>query len=164
MTATEELRAGLDELGVEYFAHENGEQLREPSETGVYPATSWQIGDANVLAVPDGQGTFDLWIDHCTPEQAIAATVGKGIEHYDGSGRRGTVAILQGCRKPEEVMFVQDNGGVTHYLPEGAGTCKNTQDDFDFMCSECGKCVNNGRVLGFKFCPNCGKRIKEEAK
>lgn len=76
MTATEELRAGLDELGVEYFAHENGEQLREPSEAGIVPATSWRMGDANVLAVPDRQGTFDLWIDHCTPEQTIAATVG----------------------------------------------------------------------------------------
>lgn len=74
MTATEELRAGLDELGVEYLAHENGEQLREPSETGAYPATSWRMGDANVLAMPDGQGTFDLWIDHYTPAQAIAAT------------------------------------------------------------------------------------------
>lgn len=45
----------------------------------------------------------------------------------------------------------------------GTGTCKNTQDDFDFMCSECGKCVDNGRVLGFKFCPQCGRKIKEEA-
>lgn len=29
------------------------------------------------------------------------------------------------------------------------------------MCSECGKCVDNGRVLGFNFCPWCGRRIVE---
>ena len=44
----------------------------------------------------------------------------------------------------------------------GAGTCKNTQSDFDFMCSECKKCVDNGRVLGFNYCPNCGRRIEED--
>lgn len=36
-----------------------------------------------------------------------------------------------------------------------------TQSDFDFMCSKCGKCVDNGRVLGFNFCPRCGRRIVE---
>ena len=41
----------------------------------------------------------------------------------------------------------------------GRGTCHNTQSDFDFMCSECGKCVDNGRVLGFNYCPRCGRRV-----
>lgn len=42
----------------------------------------------------------------------------------------------------------------------GRGTCRNTQEDFDFMCSECGKCVDNGRVLGFNYCPKCGREIE----
>lgn len=43
----------------------------------------------------------------------------------------------------------------------GSETCENTQHDADFMCSVCGKCVDNGRILGFNFCPNCGKRIRK---
>lgn len=39
-------------------------------------------------------------------------------------------------------------------------TCRNTQHDTDFMCSVCGKCVDNGRILGFNHCPNCGARIE----
>lgn len=41
----------------------------------------------------------------------------------------------------------------------GRGTCKNTQHDADFMCSVCGKCVDNGRILGFNYCPNCGCKV-----
>ncbi len=54
-----------------------------------------------------------------------------------------------------------------HLTPEqaveatlGRGTCRNTQEDFDFMCSESGKCVDNGRVLGFNYCPKCGREIE----
>ena len=38
-------------------------------------------------------------------------------------------------------------------------TCRNTQDDADFMCSECGKMVDNGRLMRFNYCPNCGARV-----
>lgn len=40
-------------------------------------------------------------------------------------------------------------------------TCKNTQSDLDFMCSECGKCVDNGRVIKINYCPNCGAKVVE---
>ena len=40
-------------------------------------------------------------------------------------------------------------------------TCKNTQHDLDFMCSECGKCVDNGRVIKINYCPNCGAKVVE---
>ena len=40
-------------------------------------------------------------------------------------------------------------------------TCRNTQSDFDFMCSECGKCVDNGRVIGINYCPKCGRKVEE---
>ena len=78
MSATERLRKLLDERGVEYFKHEDGEPLRK-LEKADKPATSWRLGNASVCAVPiDGSDLFDLWIDHCTPEQAIAATLGSG--------------------------------------------------------------------------------------
>jgi hypothetical protein len=104
----------------------------------------------------------------------VNATAGKDIERYNGSGRRGTVAILQGGRKPEEVMFIRDEGGVTHYLPEMTckdlgGTGANGEDVFN--CSECGCVLSlydgegvNTLYTSFiydypRFCPECGKRI-----
>lgn len=78
MSATDELRRLLDERGVKYFKHEDGEPLRKLEKAGE-PATSWHMGGASVCAVPiEGSDLFDLWIDHCTPEQAIAATLGRG--------------------------------------------------------------------------------------
>ena len=38
-------------------------------------------------------------------------------------------------------------------------TCHNTQSDFDFMCSKCGKMLDNGRVIGVNYCPNCGAKV-----
>lgn len=76
MSPSDTLRALLDERGIDHYDHENGEPLRDLSEAGADPATSWRMGSANVCAVPNKQGTFDLWIDNCTPEQAVAATVG----------------------------------------------------------------------------------------
>ena len=84
MTATDEVRCMLDERGVEYFKHEDGEPLRK-LEKADEPATSWHMGGASVCAVPiEGSDLFDLWIDHCTPEQAIAATLGRGTCHDIG--------------------------------------------------------------------------------
>ena len=80
MTATERLRRMLDERGVEYLRHEDGEPLRELKEAGE-PATSWLVGDVSVCAIPNKGDElvdlFDLWIGNCAPEHAIAATVGE---------------------------------------------------------------------------------------
>jgi len=73
------LRELLDERGIEHYDHENGEPLRV-LEKAEEPATSWRANGASYCAVPDGKGTFDIWIDHCTPEQAIAATLGSDRE------------------------------------------------------------------------------------
>lgn len=76
-TETEHLRKLLDERGVEHYDHENDEPLRDEPDL----ATSWRMGGASVCAVPDKNGTFDLWIDHVTTEQAIVATLGRGKCH-----------------------------------------------------------------------------------
>lgn len=73
------LRELLDERGIEHYDHENGEPLRV-LEKAEEPATSWRVDGASYCAVPDGKGTFDVWIDHCMPEQAIAATLGSERE------------------------------------------------------------------------------------
>lgn len=86
MTATDELRRMLDERGVEYFKHEDGEPLRK-LEKADEPATSWRMGGASVCAVPiEDSELFDLWIDHCTPEQAVAATLGSEISGDTSDG------------------------------------------------------------------------------
>lgn len=99
-TATERLRALLDERGVEYYKHEDGEPLRELHE-GRDDATSWRVGGANVCAVPFDDYTFDLWIDHATPEHAIAATLGRGkcrpIEQHLDSYSDLTVTVCSNC-------------------------------------------------------------------
>lgn len=41
-------------------------------------------------------------------------------------------------------------------------TCHNTQNDFDFMCSNCGKMLDNGRVIGVNYCPKCGAKVVDE--
>ena len=101
MTATDELRRLLDERGVEYYKHEDGEPLRELHE-GRDDATSWRVGGANVCAVPFDDYTFDLWIDHATPEQAVAATLGPGtchaIEVPMGMHDDATATVCSACR------------------------------------------------------------------
>ena len=86
MTPTERLRELLDERGVKHFDHDEGEPLRDLSEAGPDPATSWLMGDASVCAVPNKNGTFDLWIDHVTPEHAVEATLGRGECHLINAG------------------------------------------------------------------------------
>lgn len=165
MTPTNEIRAKLDELGIAWFAI--SETATEYTQEGIlYRAYETRGGLQVAILTP------------VTPKQAIAATVGKDIERYDGSGRRGTVAILQGGRKPEEVLFVHDEGGVTHYLPEDAGTCKGEINSEYFECKlttfKCRSCgwsgiVDNG-YAGYSFgdtdmprhCPNCGRKLVSE--
>ena len=106
MTATDELRAMLDERGVSW----------DYGPSGASSTAFWANGkELSFSNCRDGLVCSTIF----TPAQAIAAML-------------------------------------------GVGTCRNTQSDFDFMCSECSKCVDNGRVLGFNYCPNCGRRIEAD--
>lgn len=40
---------------------------------------------------------------------------------------RNTCAVLNGQNPPDEVLFIHDDGGVMHYLPDNAGTCKDCE-------------------------------------
>ena len=67
---------------------------------------------------------------------------------------RNTCVVLQGEKPPEEVMFVREGGGVTHYLPDDAGTCQNIAElnregvsGYFFVCSECGLAVHADRDI-----------------
>lgn len=84
---------------------------------------------------------------------------------------RNTCVVLKGENKPDEVLFIHDEGGeVTHYLPEDAGTCRMKlmenihtsayQDMYE--CDRCGEQVLRETYMGKseppKFCPECGRR------
>ncbi len=70
MTATDELRRMLDERGVEY---EGGERsLRWRDRYGIM-----------MQAFPLANGELGMGVWSCTPEQAIAATLGAGTCHIE---------------------------------------------------------------------------------
>ena len=172
---TDKLRAMLDERGIEHFDHENGEPLRDLSEAGTDPATSWRMGDASVCAVPNKYGTFDLWIDNCTPEQAIAATVGRG--NLTAEQVREAIMSADRWRKPmgdtgmtNTHLIIRDDGwqAIADELNAmvGVGTCEliNAADDLgegtsSCMCSKCGYTALDDWWDEFKHCPNCGARL-----
>ena len=129
MTATDELRKLLDERGVEYYKHEDGEPLRELHE-GRDDATSWRVGGANVCAVPFDDYTFDLWIDHATPEQAIAATLGSGTCEY----------------------AIKDNMNETEGMGDVWIECSACHCAFDYYADEW--------LMNMHYCPNCGARVE----
>lgn len=165
-TPTEKLRELLNEMGVEYDTSED--------DTTIF----YIDGNRYTYNVNPESGWAQLYGYNLTPEQAIAATVGKDIEHYDGSGRRATVAILQGGRKPEEVLFVPVEGGVTHYLPEGVGTCHLEECEherkiphdltdcdggwYTEVTHDCDECGYENADPNIRFCGGCGRRVVSE--
>lgn len=86
MTATDELRALLDERGVEWY------NIRNDGSESDY-LTEWQFednqGKATAIEWAVGSGlTVDIYRDHLTPSQAIDATLGRGtctMAHEDGN-------------------------------------------------------------------------------
>ena len=76
-----------------------------------------------------------------------------------------TCVVLQGERPPEEVLFVREDGEVSHYLPEE--TCVNEWDKFGkFKCSKCGLQVdsmsnNTTMPTSIKHCQKCGSLVTE---
>lgn len=131
MTATDELRRMLDERGVEYYRHEEDEPLRK-LEKADYSATSWRIGGASVCAVPiEGSNLFDLWIDHCTPEQAVEATLGRGTCKVDTEE-----SLFLNIRR-WHICGCCGTGFSLWYYTEDGDECEETPH----------------------YCPNCGRRV-----
>lgn len=88
MTATDELRALLDEHGVEYSA-EDGKTVW---------ATRWEFGHSSALFTEydDGECVFVTSGHTWTPEQAIAATLGSDRDEiYNAGFDSGVKACLQ---------------------------------------------------------------------
>lgn len=101
MSATDELRRMLDERGVEYKRH--------------YLNTSWYVGMKLYMATDDVDGT--LTVDNLTPEQAIAATLGrpKAKAHPYGyepdTGAFDCTRCECGCINDISATYCNDCGG-----------------------------------------------------
>lgn len=121
---TDELRARLDELGVEYDTYDQVSMQN----------TYWNVGELRFRYCERKDSMTELTMfAECgiTPEQAIAATVGAGTCH----------------------MEVKDNLVET----EGMG-------EVWLECDECHwQMPLEPTTPRFKYCPNCGMRIEEEA-
>ena len=126
MTATDELRRLLDERGVK---HEGSER-----------SVRWRDRNGVIMqAFPLASGELGIEVWSCTPEQAIAATLGN-----EGVAR--------------------SNDGVAEL---GAGTCHETMIDRFFRgCSECGYMweymYGIGRCQRPNYCPNCGRKVVDD--
>ena len=153
MTATDKLRELLDKRGVKW------------TEWLPRTATCWTDGTHGFVADPNDDGRLWLSMSMMTPEQAIAATLGC---------RELTAEQVRKCAK--EVYFEGYNDGSVGRGPHieetdwqwianklnaelEEKTCHNTQTNFDFQCSECGTCLDNGRTLGIRYCPHCGAKV-----
>ena len=105
MTATDELRRLLDERGVEHVDAEDGHTQH----------TWWSDGDHEVAASNSGER---LAVYNLTPEQAIAATLGRGtcretvIDHYwRGCGSCGYIwEFMYGIGKCERPCYCPNCG------------------------------------------------------
>ena len=95
MTATEELRRMLDEQGIEYREY----QLNPFEET-----TAWDLDVSDIRhevcasfeEFDSGSTLLKFW--NCTPEQAVAATLGDTDATPTRQGDAGTCHDIGGCR------------------------------------------------------------------
>ena len=118
MSATDELRRLLDERGVEYEGGERSVRWRD--RNGVM---------MQAFPLADGELGMDVW--SCTPEQAIAATLGRGTCHDEGDP--GDFC----CSECGVRMFTDVSDTYTMIASDGRTIIKHPN-----------------------FCPNCGKRIE----
>jgi hypothetical protein len=139
MTPTNEVRGRLNELGIEWKSEIDCDTYWYGQDRTFYKFTEYR----------DGTTSFSTCQWNLTPKQVltapIAATVGRScascpemdnpdsyINHLQSALKwhdehvprptnpRNTCVVLQGEKPPEEVMFVREGGGVTHYQPERA--------------------------------------------
>lgn len=120
--ATDELRKLLDERGVEYDTRD-GKAVKN---------TYWSVGDLRFgyceQIYEDGQRETDLFMYRgygCTPEQAIAATLGRGTCEMEYGGD-----ITPNTAKMMGVYFCSECGSPTY------------NDCMPYYCMYCGKAVS----------------------
>ena len=185
MSATTDLRAMLDERGVEW-----DELVGHPVVVGTewhdrdgYPCTALEHADD----VPDGMLSVQA---NLTPEQAIEATLGRepwvnpAWERWHKSLKHDEIKTIGDA--VEQLMYevlefggdMGPNGNTYNGIDEGdvltagfingwvkrfaatlgRGECELTMDGTD-GCFGCSECFENIPLLA-NYCPNCGRKVR----
>ena len=161
MSATEVLRRLLDERGVKYEGGERSVRWRD--RNGVM---------MQAFPLADGELGMDVW--SCTPEQAIAATLGPAARHPKPHEQWTTVLLPEIAwglddRWPDYLSVAHDAHGEWRvYVPEdtlGSRNCSNSErtgtciadetDTWECVCDQIGrygKCV----TIHVMECSECG--------
>jgi len=175
MTATEELRARLDELGAEHYTYDlpNGEH-----------GVSWI--DCNGIeweAVQRGENFEIHALQLVTPEQAIAATVGAvpetkylmALDEAREAQRKLEIFQISQIVYQSKYRSLKETNSVLRRIiydmkatTVGTGTCHAVLDTGYYKgingvceglyCSKCKEPLSRR----FKHCPWCGRKIKED--
>lgn len=160
MSGTDELCRLLDERGVEW---KDGDAAYE---------TEWSTPDGRHCSAMYWKPTFSVLISGCTPEQAIAATLGsdkltaeqvrKAI--FDGS----VYASYDGAQYYADGINMQaiaDELNTTLDVGECELTYGETDNGVDSWFTQCGGRFNatfeDGRMVHPKFCQMCGGKAVE---
>lgn len=177
MTATERLRELLDERGVEWWPMHDAEAgYREDRDT------EFLVWGCKHVAHEWG---CRLQVDMLTPEQAIAATLGRDDYSYD-QWREISDAVADAMEYAHDkaiefpdkadpywnmdeyvsrIMKVAFDAGPTLECSECRPMSKRERDGMPYLndeivCSECGCRLTHqlGKVWQ-RFCPNCGRKV-----
>lgn len=162
MSATEELRAMLDERGVEWWnASPRKTKWNSPVLGGPVAVSEW-----------NGKMVLDTGYVNVTPEQAIAATLGDELHLPHWWTHDGTLHVELpklpesiSVRLPDQRDREVSSARVWQYTL-GAGTCHYEIAFFGdgkawFACSECGG-MASADYDPPKYCPHCGRKVVDE--
>lgn len=169
----EELRAKLDECGVEYRI-DDAKTVR---------VTEWEFGEhssATFTEYDDGECVFVASGYAWTTEQAIAATVGVGSNTVEAIrkllDKLNTELCNAGCvvecetreERQRLIDAVKDEYAQAIASTAGAGTCNiekthgkspiDGKEIVTYKCSECGTLIG----ADSRYCNQCGARVVSE--
>ena len=164
MSATDTIRALLDERGVEYRTH------------GMTDRTWFDVGGISWFVIERENGSLAVQAVFLTPEQAVEVTLGHAYEpplaaHWDGDTLTLTIPRDPSCirvqRSAEQPCKVYADESKVIAATLGRGECRNKAiRPQTFWCDQC-DCAAEGWVdvggtliNGFRYCPNCGRKVR----
>lgn len=155
MSATDELRRILDERGVEW----------ETNETLTDCWTRWNVGNLRCTAT-EINGIFAFTIGNCTPEKAIAATLGSGTltaeqvrEAIKANAYPETSTTFEFGSSSWQEIADELNSRAERTCECVADYAESPFDGKTIVLHRCSACHELMRPH-MRYCPNCGRKVK----